>query len=157
MQPIHLAIGIIEGIISAAILCFVHKMRPEIMESSFERIAIKNDVPVKNILVVFIVLTLIAGGVLSLFVSKHPDGLEWSIKNITGATELKTKNSLSEGAALLQEKTAFLPDYNFPDAGEKGTAVGTVIAGVSGGIFTFLLAGLSVLIISITKKKQREK
>ena len=31
MQPIHLAIGLIEGIITAAVLCFVYQVRPEIL------------------------------------------------------------------------------------------------------------------------------
>jgi len=157
MQPIHLAIGVVEGIITTAVLCFVYKMRPEIMESSFERTAIKNDTPIKNVFIAFAVITLITGGLLSLFVSSHPDGLEWSIENITGSTELGTENTFLEGAASIQEKTAFLPDYNFPDAGEEGTAAGTALSGILGGIFTFLLAGISVLIISVVKKKQSEK
>jgi len=157
MQPIHLAIGIIEGIVTAAVLCFVYKMRPEIMESSFERTAIKNETPIKKVLITLAVITLIIGGLLSLFVSSHPDGLEWSIENITGTTELETDNKFLGKAASIQEKTAFLPDYNFPDAGEEGTAAGTTLSGILGGIFTFLLAGISVLIISIVKKKRSEK
>ena len=156
MQPIHLAIGIIEGIITAAVLCFVYKIRPEIIESSFKRTAVKNEVPIRNVLVTFALITLITGGVLSLLVSKHPDGLEWSIKNVTGRTELTTENSFLEGLAEIQEKTAFLPDYDFPDVSDfrsaDGTAAGTILAGVSGSIFTLLLAGISVLIISKAKK-----
>ena len=34
MQPIHLAIGLVEGMVTAAVLCFVYKMRPEILESA---------------------------------------------------------------------------------------------------------------------------
>jgi len=157
MQPIHLAIGIIEGIVTAAVLCFVYKMRPEIMESSFKRTAIKNNTPIKNVLIALAVITLIIGGLLSLFVSSRPDGLEWSIKKITGSTEIETGNSFLKKAASIQEKTAFLPDYNFPGAGEEGTAAGTTLAGILGGIFTFLLAGITVLIISIVKKKRSEK
>jgi len=157
MLPIHLAIGIIEGIVTAAVLCFVYKMRPEIMESSFERTAIKNDKPIKNVLITLAVITLIIGGLLSLFASSHPDGLEWSIKNITGSTEIETENAFLERAASIQEKTAFMPDYNFSGADEEGTAAGTTLAGILGGVFTFLLAGISVLIISVIKKKQSEK
>jgi len=156
MQPIHFAIGIIEGIVTAAVLCFVYKARPEIMESSFERTAIKNNTPVKNVLIALAVITLITGGLLSLFVSSHPDGLEWSIENITGSTEIETENKFLERAASIQEKTAFLPDYNFSDAGEEGTTAGTTLSGILGGIFTFLLAGISVFIISVVKKKQSE-
>jgi len=154
MQPIHLAIGIIEGIVTAAVLCFVYRMRPEIMESSFERTAIKNNTPVKNVLITLAVITLITGGLLSLFVSSHPDGLEWSIEKMTGSTEIETEDASLERAASIQEKTAFLPNYNFPGAGEEGSAAGTTLAGILGGIFTFLLAGISVLIISVVKRKR---
>jgi len=90
MQPIHLAIGFMEGVITAAILCFVYAMRPEIMESAFERTAIRSGIPMRNILVVLAVLTLATGGVLSLFASSNPDGLEWAIERTTG---IATDNS----------------------------------------------------------------
>jgi cobalt/nickel transport system permease protein len=154
MQPVHLAIGIIEGVVTAAVLCFVYKMRPEIMESVFEGTAVKSGVPIKNIIVALAVITLIIGGLLSLFVSSHPDGLEWSIEKITGVTELETEYTLMEGTAAIQEKTAFMPDYDFKGA-EKGTVIGTTIAGLAGGVITFVLAGISVLIISIVKRKQK--
>jgi cobalt/nickel transport system permease protein len=59
MQPIHLAIGIAEGIATAAILCFVYNTRP--------------------VATVAIATMLVC--VLSLFSSPYPDGLEWSIEN----------------------------------------------------------------------------
>jgi cobalt/nickel transport system permease protein len=155
MQPIHLAIGIIEGIVTAAVLCFVYKMRPEIMESIFERTAVKSGVPVKNVLIALAAIILITGGLLSLFVSSHPDGLEWSIEKITGTTELETEYAVMEGAATIQEKTAFMPDYDFKSAEEEGTVIGTTVAGIAGGLITFLLAGISVLIISFVKRKQK--
>jgi cobalt/nickel transport system permease protein len=169
MQPIHLAIGIIEGIVTAAVLCFVHKMRPEIMESVSERAAVKSGVPIRNVLVALAVITLLTGGLLSLFVSSHPDGLEWSIEKITGTTELETEYpegnlgpygprwsvAAMEGAAAIQEKTAFMPDYDFKGAEDSG--IGTTVAGIAGGVITFVLAGISVLLISIVKRKQKEK
>lgn len=38
MQPIHLAIGFVEGIITAGILNFVYQMRPEILTDVLERL-----------------------------------------------------------------------------------------------------------------------
>jgi len=58
MQPIHFAIGIAEGIITAAILCVIYNTR---------RVA---TVAFATMLVC----------VLSLFSSPYPDGLEWSIE-----------------------------------------------------------------------------
>jgi cobalt/nickel transport system permease protein len=42
MQPIHLAIGLFEGVVMSAILCFVYKMRPEILESALASAPIKS-------------------------------------------------------------------------------------------------------------------
>jgi cobalt/nickel transport system permease protein len=155
MQPIHLAIGIIEGIVTAAVLCFVHKMRPEIVESTFNRTAIQSGVPMKNVLVTLAVVTVLAGGVLALFASSYPDGLEWSIKKIAGTTELETEYKAMESAAAIQDKTAIMPDYDFKNAGENGSGIGTSLAGIAGGAFTFILAGLSVFIISLVKRRQK--
>jgi len=60
-------------------------------------------------------------------------------------------------AASIQKKTAFLPDYNFSNAGEESAMTGTTLAGILGGVFTFLLAGITVLIISIVKKKRNSQ
>jgi cobalt/nickel transport system permease protein len=132
-------------------------MRPEIMESSMERTAMKNDVPVKTVLAALVVITLITGGLLSLVVSSHPDGLEWSIEKIAGTTELETEYPVMESAAAIQEKTAFMPDYDFKEAGEEGSGAGTSIAGVAGSVFTFILAGIAVFVISLIKRKQKGK
>ena len=36
MQPIHLAIGLVEGLITAAVLCFVYQARPELLKGCEE-------------------------------------------------------------------------------------------------------------------------
>ena len=157
IQPIHLAIGIMEGVLTAAILCFVYKMRPEIMESSFDRTAIKSGVPMKNVLIALAVLALITGGVLSLFVSENPDGLEWSIEKTAGTPELETEHPFIETTEAIVEATAFMPDYNFRDAGDEGLVPGTTIAGIAGSVFTFILIGIFVFVISLVKRKRGQK
>lgn len=156
MQPIHLAIGVIEGVITAAVLGFVYKMRPEIMESALGRTAIKSGAPMRNVVFLLAVITLLAGGALSLFASSHPDGLEWSMEKTAGTTELEIKDGFIEGAAAIQDKTAFMPDYDFKNAGEEGSGTGTTVAGILGGAFTFFLAGASAFIISHVKKKRKD-
>jgi len=155
MQPIHLAIGIVEGIVTAAVICFVYKMRPEIIESAFERKQIQNSVPIRNIVICLAIITVIVGCVLSLFVSSHPDGLEWSIEKITGSPELETGYDFIEEAGAIQGKTAFLPDYNFRDAGEKGTVTGTAVSGITGAAITFIITGIVVFTIYFVKRKQK--
>jgi len=156
MQPIHLAIGIAEGIITAAILCFVRKMRPEIMESVFERTAIASGVPIKNILIIFAVTAILAGGILSLFVSSNPDGLEWSISKTAGETELSAHGSAAEAAALIQEATAFMPDYNFKTDKEGSFKNGITAAGIAGSAIVFLIAAAAAFVISAVKKKRKK-
>ena len=107
----------------------------------------------RKVLVLFAVITLITGGLLSLFVSSHPDGLEWSIEKAAGTVELEITDPFMEGAASIQEKTAFMPDYDFRGAGEE-SGPGTAVAGIAGGAFTFILAGITVFIISLVKKKK---
>lgn len=155
MQPIHLAIGIAEGIITASVLGFVYQMRPEIMESSIEGNAIKSSVPMKNILVAFTVITIFTGGALSLFASENPDGLEWAIGKIVGTTELELKDNLMQSAASVQEATALMPDYDFKNSGETDSTAGTTVAGIAGGIVTFLIAGAIALVISYSKKMRK--
>jgi len=156
MQPIHLAIGFVEGIITASVLCFVYKMRPEIMESTFDRTAIKSGVAMRNVLITLVAITLIVGGALSLFASSNPDGLEWAMEKVAGTTELEANGSVLEGAASIQEATAFMPDYDFKDAGEDGSGTGTTVAGIAGGALTFFLAGATAFTISVVKKKRKD-
>ena len=62
----------------------------------------------------------VAGGMLSWFASTHPDGLEWSIKGVSGKEELEAPKEGVHGAmAWIQEKLAFLPDYNFKKPEEE--------------------------------------
>lgn len=154
MQPIHLAIGLVEGIVTAAILGFVHSMRPEIMASVENRTRIDADVPMKKVLVTLVVITLIVGGLLSIFASVYPDGLEWSMEKVAGTTELEATGGVFDSAAAIQESTAFMPDYDYASAGEDGSATGTSVAGIVGSAMTLLLAGAAGFAISKAKARK---
>ena len=87
MQPIHLAIGLVEGFVTAAVIGYVWNARPELLEGA----AVKPDrpsKPMKRIIIVLIAAVFLMGGVLSLFASGNPDGLEWSIGHVAGESEL---------------------------------------------------------------------
>jgi len=155
MQPIHLAIGIVEGVITAAILCFVHKARPEIMESTRGKTAIRSGVPMGKVIVVLAIATALVGGALSLFASSYPDGLEWAVEKTAGTTELEAASPAIEKAARVQGAVAVMPDYDFKGAGEGGSGIGTAVAGVAGGALTFLLAGIAAFAISVVKKRRK--
>ena len=150
MQPIHLAIGLVEGIITAGIINYVRKTRPEILQaSSFSR-PLDAGVSVKKVLVIFVILAVITGGALSWFASTHPDGLEWSIEKVTGKGELASATQgIAPALKEIQEKTAFLPDYGFkPTTREEpkdnetpswpGIETGTSVAGIVGGAIVLM-------------------
>jgi cobalt/nickel transport system permease protein len=156
MLPIHLAIGVVEGIVTALVLNFVYKMRPEILESSEQRIPLAKTVPVKKIVLLLGLITLCVGGILSIFASAYPDGLEWAMEKTAGTAELETEGPVFRQAEAIQEATAFMPDYNFPGAEEDGSAAGTVVAGIVGAALTCLLAGAAGFIIYRIKLRHSE-
>ena len=155
MQPIHLAIGIVEGFVTVAVVSFVYKARPEIMQGAMEARPIGNH-PLRNVLLAFLAAAILTGGGVSWFASKNPDGLEWAIAKVTGKEELKGPERGLHGAlAAVQEKSALLPDYSFkkpfetknkgenPATGKKieeGGNLGTSIAGIVGTLMTLALA-----------------
>lgn len=132
MQPIHLAIGLIEGLITAAVLCFVYEARPELLWGVSEtskkkegRLSFK-----KTIAILSVVTILIAGG-LSLVASEYPDGLEWSIEKITNSTEIEAVGTVYDSFGKVQETIAILPDYTFKDS---DSVIGTSFSGIIGGL-----------------------
>jgi len=165
MQPIHLAIGLVEGFVTAAVVLFVLKARPEIL-----RLTLRNQpigtLNIKVVLAVLLATAVLSGGLLSWFASSRPDGLEWSISKTTGRDELKpSKEGMYNWLTSFQEMIAFLPDYGFRDdsaAGPEDEApeksgrpltpssalkTGTSLPGLIGGAITFLCAGLIGLLL----------
>jgi cobalt/nickel transport system permease protein len=155
MQPIHLAIGIVEGFVTAGVINFVLSARPEILESSAMARPLGKGVLLKKILITFLALAAITGGALSWFASTHPDGLEWSLAKVAGKSQLQEPG---QGAARvlkgIQEKTAFLPDYSFKQIANEqtknaktpawpGIEAGTSASGIIGAA---IVLGMIVLI-----------
>lgn len=156
MQPIHLAIGIVEGLATAAVVAFVARARPEALFPAQADMEPRNSM--RPVLIGILIATVIVGGAASWFASTHPDGLEWSIAKVTGKEEISgTEDGTHGRLARLQEKTAFLPDYSFkfaeskPASGEEAAtkaepwpavSAGTSVSGIVGGLITLGLAGL---------------
>lgn len=150
MLPIHLAIGLVEGIITAVVVSYVYKENAlmvdhALMNQSFTKL------DYKKLVTVFIVLTIIIGGGLSLYASSHPDGLEWSIGGVTGNTEIEAKGKVKEALSKVQETTAFLPDYNFSGSDSH---LGVSTSGIAGGAMTLIVIGVIGYVAS--KKNKNE-
>jgi cobalt/nickel transport system permease protein len=157
MQPIHLAIGIIEGIVTAGVLVFVFSMRPEILDHSDKQSEVKKGKSLKRVFVVLLISTLLMGGLFSLFASTNPDGLEWSIQKVTGISELASQGIVHSFTASIQKWTAFMPHYDYSSSGNQSSISGTSVAGLIGSGLTFALAGSIGFGITRSKKKRKRK
>ena len=151
MQPIHLAIGLVEGLITAAVLVFVFESRPELLrELDVEGRALPAKRSLKAVVAILAVVALLVGGGLSLLASSNPDGLEWALfgnaeegyaENMgLDEEDFGVSSSVADTAGAIQEKTSFLPDYAFAD---NDTPVGTTVSGVVGSA---MVAGVALLI-----------
>lgn len=146
MQPIHLAIGLVEGAVTAAVLVFLQEARPSLLWQTESADSQKQPMTLRGVLGVMAVLAAVTAGLLSLFASAFPDGLEWSLQRLTGSTELEATGSVQAFFARIQSLTALLPDYNL--AGSESAAGGSA-AGLIGA--AVVLAAV-VLLGKIIKK-----
>jgi len=156
MMPIHLAIGIIEGIVTTGVLVFVYKMRPEILESSLINKKIASGLSLKKVSVMLLIFAALLGGGFSLLASSNPDGLEWAMKGVAGTTQIIATGGVHDNAAEVQKTTAILPDYGFKSTDGQGSAAGTSVAGLMGAGLTLLLAGGTGYIIYAVKRKKEK-
>lgn len=151
MLPIHLPIGVVEGLVTAAIILLVREARPDMLPGGLA--PAEGSWSLKAVVAAFAVAALLTGGVVSWFASEHPDGLEWSLAGVTGAESLPEPDTAAHRSlARVQERTAFMPDYAAPvadtdgagEAGAQGASLvnpETSLAGLVGALLTLLLAG----------------
>ena len=152
MQPIHLAIGAVEGLITAAVLCFVYEARPEILYTATEAEKKQGSMSFKKTVVTLAIIAALIGGGLSLFASANPDGLEWAMERIAGTTELEAAGGIYDTFAGIQDKSAVLPDYAFKGS---DSAVGTSFSGVFGGAVVVAVCVGACYLFKFFKRKRK--
>ena len=165
MQPIHLAIGLVEGLITTAVLLFIYEARPELLtELSGGAKKTKSRCSLKTTIAILASVVVIVGGGLSLFASGNPDGLEWSMfgNSEAGYSENMGLNEESYGisskaadkAGAIQEKTAFLPDYAFSGS---DSAAGTTVSGLVGSAIVAVVAVLICMLGGFFRTKRNKR
>ncbi len=167
MQPIHLAIGIVEGFVTAGVITYVLVARPEILDSSAAATPLATGGSLRNVLIGFLALAAMTGGALSWFASTHPDALEESIGKITGKGEPQRQDQgIPTAMESVQRKTALLPGYGFKPPAEESKArkeapswpavdAGTSLSGLVGGVLVLGLAlGIGWLIRAFRGRRQ---
>jgi cobalt/nickel transport system permease protein len=147
MLPIHLAIGLVEGLATAALVLFLAKARPDLVpaaSTSARRPALAG----------IAVAAALVAGILSWLASPQPDGLEWSIARAAGTAELRTPaGGVHDRFASVQARTSLLPDYDLPGAKAEGEGeavwpevnAGKSMAGLVGAITTLLVVVAAAL------------
>lgn len=158
MLPIHLGIGLAEGAVTAAVVLFVRQAQPELLGRTAQRKPL-TGLSLRPVIAGLAIAAVLSGVALSWFASASPDGLEWSIARVTGNEEFAgdTTAAVHDVTAAIQEKTAFLPDYEPRRPGGKGgeTAAtwpsvngATSVAGLVGAAITLGFAGLIGYLLS---------
>jgi len=161
MQPIHLAIGFVEGLVTAAVVLFAWKARPEILEParSAEPRAARS---MRRISVAIGLAAILTAGFLTWFASSHPDGLEWALSRLTGKEQVTSPREWSKDfLGSIQDKTAFLPDYHFNTVEGEQEKVdrwpsldpADSASGLIGGVMTLAMA----LLIGLALRKRKKR
>lgn len=90
MQAIHLPIGIVEGIVTALVVVAAKHVSAQKLSYAFGGIS------------------LVLAGIISQFASQKPDGLEWSLLNISDSVVMQTQSIMYSLAEAVQAKSAIL-------------------------------------------------
>ncbi len=164
MQPIHLGIGLIEGLVTAGVINFIKSSRPEILQGAPSARPLSGSAPIRRVFAGLLIAAVLTGGALSWFASADPDGLEWSIEKASGRAELpKQERGIVQALKSIQDKTAFLPDYGFGkrEGAENGKEqpawpaieTGRSVSGLVGAAIVLAAVLLVGIIVKILRKK----
>lgn len=151
MIGVHFLVGLIEGLITVAVLAYLQQVRPDLVLDSLPgRIRLSK----KTVLATLLVFTVVAAAGLSLLASNKPDGLEWSYSQRPDQPDFKpiVTNEDSSIAAVdeLQSKYTPLPDYSVRGS---QTAAWTSFAGVVGSALTMAVIWI---VVSLLRSKRSE-
>lgn len=158
MVPIHVAIGLVEGAVTAAVVAFVRRAQPEMVSGGAQPIRAGAGRAVAALAII----TVVVAGVLSGFASTDPDGLEWSINRMTGSEQLSANGSqlhrFAEGA---QERIALFPGYEREGEERRSDSGGEAdsgMAGLVGGALTLaVVAALGALLRFRGRTRRRDR
>lgn len=150
MLPIHAAIGLVEGLVTAAVVVFIVRAQPEIVRRAGEGRNLRG-VALRRVIAGILAAAVITASGIAWLASEDPDGLEWSIEQVAGEAGVSGGGTVTALAAF-QERLALMPDYGF----RESDAAGTGAAGLVGGAATLLLAGIIGYAIHLRAKRARK-
>lgn len=139
MLPVHLAIGLVEGIGTGLIVTYIYVNMPDALKVCEKVSPVES---MRRAVLFFSILAVLTCGIFAWYASSSPDGLEWSIEGVLGSgEELKSPVSmLHRVSEVIQEKSALLPDYAFKNPGTGSENIGTSVSGLVGSAATLVIA-----------------
>ena len=154
MLPIHLVIGLVEAAVTTAVLWYVRQEAPNLFFVRFRENETDSS-PLRRVIIVVAIGTVLTAGVFSWFASSEPDGLEWAVQKTSGREEIKNSSAIHAWATTWQEKIALFPDYQVTLFGLSDKKVpqmegkslwptvseGTSAAGLIGSTLTLVVTG----------------
>ena len=94
MSGVHIVIGIFEGVITASILAYVRRTRPDLINGG---VSASPQLSKPAFIATLAAATIIIAASLSLAASQKPDGLEWSLQQTTILTTEATTPEPAKG------------------------------------------------------------
>jgi cobalt/nickel transport system permease protein len=130
MAGVHLLVGLVEGVVTAAVLVYLQKVRPDIVA---QKLAGKPRWSKKAVLATFAIAAVIIGAGLSLLASQFPDGLEWAYGQRPDQADFEpivhNESPVIAAADKVQEKYTPLPDYSIRNSHHAGWTSFAAITG----------------------------
>jgi cobalt/nickel transport system permease protein len=157
MAGVHLLVGLIEGLITVAVLGYLRQVRPDILACPLPG---TNRLGPKTVLASLGISAIVIASVICLFASGMPDGLEWSYAqrpDQPGFEPIVANDSPSVAAVdELQERYSVFPDYSkrTGEGGRQAAAGWRSLAGTGGA---FLTMAAIWLVAKLTRKKGSKK
>ena len=156
MLGVHSLVGLVEGLITVAVLGYLQQVRPDVVADSLPG---KVRLSRKAVLITLAAFTIVIAAGFSLLACGMPDGLEYSYAERPDEPDFEplVSNDASTIAAVddFQSKYSLLPDYSrrssalgkTSDEEAKIGAGWTSFAGVVGSAVTMALVWLTALLL----------
>jgi cobalt/nickel transport system permease protein len=149
LVPVHLAIGVVEGLVTGALLVVLWRARPELaLAAPARRRSLRPLVAGLGL------AALVTGGALSALASTDPDGLEWAAARIAGGAPAAPASGLHALLARVQAATAVLPGYAVPGADARA---GTSASGIVGALLALAVAALAGVALRAVARRGRAR
>ena len=163
MLSIHLAIALVEGIITASVLSIIGELRPELLKNENYMPPSPGGISKRAVLAVILFASILIGTCLSWFASENPDGLEWATAKVPQISDSPAPTgTIYQESAEIQQKSSLLPDYQLKTENEESgdsnwgsVNIGTSLSGALGTIITLLLATFTGLILRQRCKREK--